>query len=371
MDKKYDLSFNDFFKNKDLRNCTDALTGVLDRRSIFKYLEWLISHNRPFSLFLVDIDNFKNINDTYGHMVGDVVITKTAQAFVSTCGTKGVVGRYGGDEFLVAFENVTDYQEVWTFGNRMARIVLDGLDEYGLLNLTVTVTIGISRFPLDADNLSDLLNIADKALYRGKTKGRNCFIIYLPEKHANISLQGDRDKRLKLMQLCNVIFNNLTACGEDISLAISTVFKSFVSYYMYDHICIETHTNLNHSVIFPLSVQKQFNHIPYEVLAGIVNTTGYARINDVEELNQNTYSVITEECKKQGIMSSLYCKISAYGKDYGFIRVDTANTARIWQNEEISLVIVAARAIGLLLHYQGKTLEDLPLVDPVEVGGQK
>ncbi|MGN0824726.1 MAG: GGDEF domain-containing protein [Candidatus Coproplasma sp.] len=369
MDEKYDLSYNEFFKDKDISTSIDPLTGVLDRRGFFEYVDWLVSQKKPFSFFLIDVDNFKNINDTYGHIVGDLVLTQTAQAFVSVCGQKGVVGRFGGDEFVIAFENVTEYQDVWLFGNKLAKINLEGLDEYGLPNFTVTVTTGISRFPLNADNVGDMLNIADKALYRGKNKGRNCFIIYLPEKHANISLQGDRDKRLKLMQLSYGVFNNLTACGEDISTAISTVFKSFVSYYMYDHICIETHKKLNFSVIFPLSLQKKFSHIPYEALESIVNTTGYSNINDVEELNVSTFPDIVNECKNHGIMSALYCKITAYGKDYGFIRVDTTSTARIWQNEEMSMVIVAARAIGLLLHYQGKTLEDLPIVAPVEVGG--
>lgn len=65
----------------------------------------------------------------------------------------------------------------------------------------------------------------------------------------------------------------------------------------------------------------------------------------------------------------LFCGISAYGKDFGFVRADTANTAMIWQNGEMSMGIVAAKAIALLLHYKGKTLEDLPLIAPVEAGG--
>lgn len=369
MDEIYDLSFAEYFKDKDLSNAFDELTGVLNRKTIKDYVDWLISQGRHFSMFLIDIDNFKNVNDTYGHIVGDTVLAQTAHAFVVASGTEGVVGRYGGDEFIVIFENVTEYQDVWSHGSKMSHLHMGGVEDYGIPNLTVTVTVGISRFPLDAQTSEGIMQVADKALYRGKTKGRHCFIIYLPEKHAHISLQGDRDKKINIMQLSLGIFNSLTACGEDIATAITTVFKSFVSYYMFDHICFETHTKLNHSVLFPLSVQKRFKHIPYEMLDALVNTAGYANVNDVTELNPNSYSGVIKECKKQGVMSSLYCRISAYGQDYGFIRVDTANTARIWQNEEISMVIVAARAIGLLLHYQGKVLEDLPLVAPVEAGG--
>ncbi|MGN0804680.1 MAG: GGDEF domain-containing protein [Candidatus Coproplasma sp.] len=371
MEGKYDLSFNDYFKDKDLSNNTDPLTGVLDRRTIFEYVEWLISQGRHFALFLIDIDNFKNVNDSYGHIVGDIVITQSAQTFVNACGVSGVVGRYGGDEFIIVYEDLTDYQDVWSCANHLTHMPMDSLEDYGLPNFSITVTVGIVRFPLDANNLEDLIKVADKALYRGKTKGRHCFIIYLPEKHAHISLQGDMDKRQNLMQLCGVIFNSLTASGEDVALAISTVFKSLVAYYMFDHICIETHKKLNHSVIFPLSVKKKFKHIPYNLIDELVDTAGFANINDVQELNKVKYTPIIEECVKQGIYSSFYCKISAYGKDYGFIRVDTANTSRIWQNEEMSMIIVTARTIGLLLHYQGKTLEDLPIVAPVEAGGRQ
>ena len=369
--EKYDLSFCEFFKDKDVNSCTDPLTGVLDRRAMFEYLEWLISQGKQFSLFLIDIDNFKNVNDSYGHIVGDIVISQTAQTFVKASGTSGVVGRYGGDEFVIVYENLSDYQEVWRCANQLTHMPMVEMDDYGLPNFSITITVGISRFPLNAANLEDMIKYADIALYRGKTKGRHCFIIYLPEKHGNISIGGDGEKRQNLMQLCGVVFNSLTAGGEDISLAISTVFKSIVSYYMFDHICLETPTRLNHSVIFPLSKQRRFKHIDYNLLNEIIDSAGYTNINDVMELNKASFTPIIEECAKQGIRSAFYCKISAYGTDYGFIRVDTTSTSRIWQNEEMSMIIVAARAIGLLLHYQGKTLNDLPIVAPVEAGSRE
>ncbi|MGN1104444.1 MAG: GGDEF domain-containing protein [Candidatus Coproplasma sp.] len=369
--ENYDLSYNEYFKDKDVINNTDPLTGVLDRRAIFGYVEWLISQGKQFSLFLIDIDNFKNVNDSYGHIVGDIVISQTAQTFVKASGTSGVVGRYGGDEFVIVYENLCDYQDVWRCANHLTHMPMVDMDDYGLPNFSITVTVGISRFPLNSDNLEDIIKFADIALYRGKTKGRHCFIIYLPEKHANISLQGDSEKRQNLMQLCGVIYNSLTAGGEDIPLAISTVFKSLVAYYMFDHICLETPQRLNHSVIFPLSRNKRFKHIEYNLLNELVDTAGYANINDVQELNKANFTPIINECAKQGVRSAFYCKISAYGKDYGFIRVDTTSTARIWQNEEMSMIIVAARAIGLLLHYQGKTLTDLPIVAPIEAGSRE
>ncbi|MGN0807314.1 MAG: GGDEF domain-containing protein [Candidatus Coproplasma sp.] len=356
-----------YFNGKDLSHSFDSLTGVLNRETVIGYIEWLIEQERTFSLFLVDIDNFKNVNDSYGHPIGDVVLAQTAQYLVDSIDDKGVVGRFGGDEFVMVWDGLSEYRDVWSCGHTLdmniGSIVFDGIP-----NLAITVSTGIARYPLNASCYKDLLEVADKALYRAKMKGRNCFIIYLPEKHANISLQKERDKKLTAMQQMFNIFSALTACGENISSAISTTFKTFISNYMFDHICLETHTGLNHSVSFVLAERKKFEHIDFNVIEKTINSAGYISINQTMHLNTESYADILKEFKKQKIFSTVYCRISAYGKDYGFIRVDTVNTARIWQNTEIAMLMCAANSIALLLHYQGKTLEELPQVSPEVVG---
>lgn len=367
MGNEYSLSQFEYFKDRDLSHSLDSLTGILNRESLYQYLNWLIERDKPFSFFLVDIDNFKNVNDTYGHLVGDIVISQMAAYFVKMSGARGVVARYGGDEFIMIFEGVSEYNDVWKIGHEI-NMRIGGIVFEGIPNLAITVSMGIARFPLDADSTQKLMEVADKALYRAKMKGRNCFIIYLPEKHANISLKKERDKQQTQMQLCYTLFGNLTACGEDISQAVNSVFKSFISYYMFDHICLETKKNMNHSVVFTLSVQKHFKHIPMELIDSLINSAGYVSLNNALSLNEDTYGAILREYEEQNIKSVLYCKISAYGEDYGYIRVDTSNTVRIWQNNEIALVMTAANVLGMLLHYQKKTLEDLPVVVPTEAG---
>ena len=78
MGHEYSLRQFEYFKDIDLSHSFDSLTGILNREALVKYINWLIEKNRPFSFFLVDIDNFKNVNDTYGHLVGDIVISQMA-----------------------------------------------------------------------------------------------------------------------------------------------------------------------------------------------------------------------------------------------------------------------------------------------------
>lgn len=367
MKENYSLNQFEYFKGRDLSHSLDSLTGILNREAVNGYLEYLIQNEKPCSFFLVDIDNFKNVNDSYGHMVGDVVITQVAEFFVKMSEDKGVVARYGGDEFIFIFEGVVEYKDIWKIGHDI-NMSIGSIVFEGIPNLAITVSMGISRYPLNAQTPKDVMLVADKALYRAKMKGRNCFIIYLPEKHANISLKRDRDKQLTQMQLCHTLFSSLTACGEDISLAVSTVFKSFISYFMFDHICIEAQNGLNHSVIFTLSEQKRFEHIPVEQIDALMSPAGYACLSNVAALDDELFEEIKKKYEEQNIKSALYCKIAAYGENYGYIRVDTCNTNRIWQNSEMALVMTAANVIGLLLHYQNKTLEDLPATEMIIAG---
>lgn len=357
----------EYFKDRDLSYSVDPLTGVLSRVGIIGYIDWLIQHKHKFSLFLVDIDNFKNVNDSYGHAVGDAVLTQVADYFMDVVGTRGVIGRYGGDEFIIVWDNIYEYSDIWHCGHELDANIGE-ITFKDIPNLSITISTGVGRYPLNAGDYKELFNVADKALYRAKMKGRNCFIIYLPEKHANISIKRERDKVLTPMQHTVNIFSALTAYGNDISRSIQATFKSFVSNYMYDHICLETHKNMNHSVVFALSDRKEFTHIDYNAIEKNVNSAGFLSLSQTWTLNRESYGELIDEFENQDISATVYCKISAYGHDYGYIRVDTISTARIWQNDEIAMLMYAANTIALLLYYQNKTLEDLPIL-PTEVIG--
>ena len=361
-----DLRKFEYFEHKDLTYVFDPLTNVLNRQTVTDYITYLTANGREFSLFLVDVDNFKNVNDTYGHQVGDQVLAQTAQYLLQKATNKGVVARYGGDEFIMVFENMSLYDDVWKHGHEInmdiGKIVFTNTP-----NISITVSMGIARSPLDAKDYDSLLLVADRALYRAKTKGRNCFIIYLPEKHANIAVK-DRGRNLTTMQIVTNLFKSVTANGEDVCIAISTVLRSLCSHYMYDHICIETRKGLNFSTSYILSKKYDFEHIDYRLLNNSMNASGYMCSNNIENLSASVYQEIRDEFGRQGISSTLCCTISAYGKNYGAIRIDTASTVRIWQNAEISMIMVVANVIGLLLHYQKKTLDELHLQEKVIVG---
>jgi diguanylate cyclase (GGDEF)-like protein len=156
---------------------TDGLTGLLNHRTFMEKLneeyKRIDREPRPFSILLLDIDKFKNVNDKYGHPVGDVAIRTVAKVLKETARGSDFVARYGGEEFAVGMVD-TDSRGALQMGERIRKLlektlvtrVHDG-------ELRVTVSIGVSSLPEDTKNVADLVTLADNAMYQAKRSGRN------------------------------------------------------------------------------------------------------------------------------------------------------------------------------------------------------
>ena len=201
------LEKNDYFKNVN-NDVLDPLTNCISRKYIIDYAKYLIENKIPFSLSIIDIDNFKLVNDSYGHLVGDEILVEACGRIMKYCDESQVVGRNGGDEFLIINTADYEYDDVWRFLKTIHRHVLkDKLYISNNLEVMTTITTGCAAYPRNAINYSDLFEMADKALYRGKQKGRNCFIIYIPEKHEKIDVS---QRFLSMSYLSNEIYNIIT-----------------------------------------------------------------------------------------------------------------------------------------------------------------
>lgn len=161
--------------NDELRNLSilDPLTGAYNRRYLTEYL----SHHIPFarrltlnfSVLLLDLDKFKNINDQFGHLEGDRVLIKTVDVLRNSLREYDLVFRYGGEEFLIVLIN-TAMEEAIILAERV-RGELENTD-FGLNGRLVTASIGIACFPQDG-GMDSLLDAADTRVYDAKTAGRN------------------------------------------------------------------------------------------------------------------------------------------------------------------------------------------------------
>lgn len=168
--------------NKELHqlSITDGLTGLLNRKHILELLDQEISRSRryghPVSVLMLDIDHFKNVNDTYGHQTGDTVMRRLADLFCETVRENDLVGRYGGEEFLILLPD-SDAQSGVQTAQRIRKRVQDLAVDASGENVSVTVSIGISSYPRYGQDADAVICAADAALYQAKSNGRNQVVI--------------------------------------------------------------------------------------------------------------------------------------------------------------------------------------------------
>ncbi len=182
--------FDKLLDETGLDEILDPLTGIISRAYAMDFVHSLISNKTPFSFTILDLDNFKFINDTFGHSSGDIVLKSVTGSLADFLGKKGIVGRFGGDELLIIDLVDLSYTEKQKFFTELyechevlrKNVCLESGNAY------ITGTAGCASFPSDADNFSDLFKMIDKTLYYGKNKGRNCYTIYLEEKHRNLEI---------------------------------------------------------------------------------------------------------------------------------------------------------------------------------------
>jgi len=156
----------------------DALTGLPNRRQLEQTLSARVAeaarYKRRLAVLFVDLDNFKQINDSFGHETGDELLTVTAERMRDSLRKFDLLARFGGDEFVVILSNISENAEVERVANKLLASIRPPVHLADHESF-VSATIGVSLFPDDADAPADLLRHADAAMYRAKESGRDCF----------------------------------------------------------------------------------------------------------------------------------------------------------------------------------------------------
>ena len=187
----------------------DSLTGLANRRQLDNFITHSINQKTqiapatPFSVFFMDLDNFKFINDSLGHAIGDSVLKETAKRLLHCVSTDDLVCRLGGDEFVVILKHIQGIAHIENIGQSIINAIGQPLDMAGK-TLTVTPSIGICQFPQDGENSDVLLKNADIALYLAKENGRNRLEFYTESLSKTVaervSLESDLRNALALKQ---------------------------------------------------------------------------------------------------------------------------------------------------------------------------
>ncbi|MBP9722897.1 MAG: EAL domain-containing protein [Gammaproteobacteria bacterium] len=183
-DKNYALGImNDVTQNKVLQDQLsynayhDLLTGLPNRTSLLAQMKRKIMAREQFGVYFLDLDNFKLINDSLGHHIGDILLKKFGQKLQKVFSDNCTVGRIGGDEFVIIANNITQHDDC----NKHAKILQDiishpiKVQDY---EFNITLTMGVAIYPHDAATPVDLIKNADSAMYQKKASGKNGIAFY-------------------------------------------------------------------------------------------------------------------------------------------------------------------------------------------------
>lgn len=349
MEKQIDIKEIKWLKDDDPEYIIDPLTEIINRNFILKIGAGLVEDKTPFSLIILDLDNFKQINDSYGHLSGDFILKSVGEELVKNYAKKIYIGRFGGDEILLLLPNITEYEDVHTF--------LEGLYEKNKIfrryynddirDIYLTATAGCATYPGDASNFDELFQKADKALYRGKTKGRNCYIIYVESKHKDIVVREKADGSLiehfkSAIRLFD-IYKGDKVIKNTMDFLYSELHCSGVCFLGADNRIITNKDNNFKATAYPFKPHLEM--LLREDKVFYASPLTKYKSEDKE---------LSDFVNKRAIQSILIVKLETFNKYLGYIMIYEKEITRVWQEQEVALVMYVASLLELQLTHLEK-----------------
>lgn len=177
----------------------DSLTNLPNRLKLKAQLEYVINNSKrndlKFAILFLDLDNFKQINDTLGHSYGDALLVTLSSKFKNIVRSNDMVSRVGGDEFIIVLSDISDY----IFVERVCKKILSLVEKPIVVNnkeLSVGISIGISIYPDNGEDIDELIHNADNAMYQVKYSGKNGFELFSDEMNKKLLEYSLREKEL-------------------------------------------------------------------------------------------------------------------------------------------------------------------------------
>ena len=344
----------------------DPLTKLLNKDAARRQAEEYFSQysGSGGALLILDLDNFKQINDRKGHLFGDTVLAKVAQQIRRIFRGQDVVARIGGDEFMVVMRGVTDRSLVEQRCQKLLQILSESFRSY---RLDLGCSIGIAMAPGHGRSYIELFQHADYALYQVKARGKNGYGVYDPEETGYLEQSG-RTGRLSTPIDSNVepglandnivryafqkLYSSLDLessvqellgfVGQKLNVSRVYVFENSED----NRFCSNTYEWCNQGIHPEID---HLQNISYETdipgYADNFNEEGIFYCPDVALLPKHIYDIVAP----QGIRAMLHCAIRENGVFRGYIGFDDCKESRLWTREQIELLTFFSEALAMFL----------------------
>ena len=335
----------------------DAGTGLLNKRAWTEYTIEQLNRKDHHTrwLVIIDIDDFKHINDTYGHIFGDQVIRRVAEIMQVLVGQRGVIGRFGGDEYVILLEKVETREQLKTLLKTMAKEFALTFDP----KIHVTASIGVSEYPVDGTEYEKLMRKADKALYLAKEKGKNRHIIYEERLHGRLESDDMQNMAMayavskeKKREVITEMITELCASGVDSIVKKEERLQQIRSLFDLDGITVYSRKGAD-------LVCRNGNYISEAPDGrGLFEDEKYLALfgDDDNFVESNTAKLRSQDpaafaiMQKQEVGASLQCISRKEGVPNVIVNYDVFNRNRKWSDEDITLLTILGHCIGNLLN---------------------
>ncbi|MCM1186202.1 MAG: GGDEF domain-containing protein [Lachnoclostridium sp.] len=331
----------------------DVGTGLFNKKAATEYaVEKLsLAKGAVCWLLIIDIDDFKSVNDSFGHLFGDQVIYKVADTLRHHVSLRGIVGRFGGDEFFILLDKVKTREDVKTLLKSIVKELAVAYDP----KLKVTLSIGISQYPKDGTDFAELFGKADKALYIAKEKGKNRHIIYEEEKHGAYHKDGiqaqtvayvvSREKRREALR--NII-GNIYKQGAEYVTDRPEVQKNIRDLFDLDGFTVYTNygrdvlcRNGSYSCETP-DTNGELTEESYQELFGREDVLIVNNMTSFKTKHPEFYKL----AKKQEITATIRCLVRKEGVPFAMIHFDVFNRNRKWSDMDIEMLSLIGCCLG-------------------------
>ncbi len=171
------ISIENSYLYKQLERTTqrDALLDIYNRKYFFEYIEKIVkqkTHDK-FAVVMIDIDDFKKVNDNFGHQFGDQILINTANIIQNWLGKNDIIARYGGEEIILYLTDFKYKSVIYNKVEIIRRAIASSVVNFQNMSHSVTASFGISYYPTDGNDINELIKLADELLYKAKKSGKN------------------------------------------------------------------------------------------------------------------------------------------------------------------------------------------------------
>ena len=334
----------------------DSLTGVYNKKTITEYAKKFIKERKVgrVTIVVMDVDHFKSVNDTYGHLYGDKVLTRVGQKLKEVVGEDGIVGRIGGDEFMVVLTEIHDDQMLRSMLRAIkSQIKWEFAEDF--TDFTITCSQGAAICPNNGTDYEDLFKKADYCLYIAKEKGRDRYVFFRDDLHRQ-SYEASLDKadnsnqnttrEVKELMYVRKFFADIQKSRPR---AIKEMLEHMKNTYNIDSINIYYGSGMDrvYTVGTVLNDSESAKYVFTDEYKSLLGDNAYVQVGFIGKYIEQVPD-FCEEMKRRRIFSTLQCIIGTPDDIRGIVAFNRCKESAQWADYEVDTAVIFASYLNMI-----------------------